>query len=207
MRDLALRAQDQAEAGQPFYIEFLCMAFPGCGCKTNTKEDCKNASPRATAKAGQVVSTRPLAEIIELAEGTNYSDEFIGGLIRSSLSVLKPICNSCPRATAEQAGPNEVEEMVKRLRHFEQNRIDEGDRYGAELLYRAARLLEAQQKVNRWEGEHCQECGCAYDEVYLLPDEIWAKISPKPAPAGLLCPVCALNRVVHLLEAQQKEGK
>jgi len=44
-------------------------------------------------------------------------------------------------------------------------------------------------------GEVCQECGHAYDYVYSVPYEIWARISPKPAPAGLLCPVCALNKI------------
>lgn len=51
------------------------------------------------------------------------------------------------------------------------------------------------------EGEHCQACGKAYDDVYAVPDEVWAQISPKPAPGGLLCPKCALDRVIPLLRS------
>lgn len=63
---------------------------------------------------------------------------------------------------------------------------DEAREFISDLLG-AARLAE---------GEHCQECGAAYDTVYWLPDDIWALITPKPdnAGAGLLCPTCADKR-------------
>lgn len=42
-------------------------------------------------------------------------------------------------------------------------------------------------------GEHCQSCGQAYATVYWLPDDVWARITPKPEQpgAGLLCVPCA----------------
>jgi hypothetical protein len=45
-------------------------------------------------------------------------------------------------------------------------------------------------------GEKCQSCGVLYREVYKLPDDIWAAISPKPdvPGAGLLCFPCADDR-------------
>jgi len=51
--------------------------------------------------------------------------------------------------------------------------------------------------MSEHEGEHCQACGRAYDDVYWLPDDWWAKITPKPDQpgAGLLCPDCALERL------------
>lgn len=52
--------------------------------------------------------------------------------------------------------------------------------------------------MSDWEGEHCQVCGDAYEDVYWLPDAWWAKITPKPEhpKAGLLCPDCALARLL-----------
>ena len=47
-----------------------------------------------------IVSTKPLAEIIEIAEDTNYRDEFVGNVVRASLSLLKPIASSDSRGGA-----------------------------------------------------------------------------------------------------------
>jgi hypothetical protein len=37
------------------------------------------------------VSTKPLAELLELAETPGYSDEYIGNVVRATLTLLKPI--------------------------------------------------------------------------------------------------------------------
>ena len=39
--------------------------------------------------------------------------------------------------------------------------------------------------------EHCDICGKEYPEVYHVPDEIWAKITPKEGEYGTLCIECA----------------
>lgn len=52
--------------------------------------------------------------------------------------------------------------------------------------------------AGRHDGEQCQACGAPYNEGYSLPDDVWAKISPKEPPAGLLCSLCALKRVTAL---------
>ncbi len=54
------------------------------------------------------------------------------------------------------------------------------------------------------ECEHCDECGRAYCDVYDLPDALWALIHER-APAGLLCPTCALRRLGALRLAQFPE--
>lgn len=51
-----------------------------------------------------------------------------------------------------------------------------------------------------WEGEHCNDCGRGYSDVYWLPDAWWRAIAPdadRPA-AGSLCPDCALDRLQAL---------
>lgn len=49
-------------------------------------------------------------------------------------------------------------------------------------------------KDPRNEGERCDQCGARYLEVYWLPDSWWHMICPR-APAGLLCPLCALEKL------------
>ena len=50
------------------------------------------------------------------------------------------------------------------------------------------------------EGERCQCCGERYLTVYRLPDELWARITPRPESpgGGLLCPACADERAREL---------
>lgn len=47
-------------------------------------------------------------------------------------------------------------------------------------------------------SELCDDCGRSYDIIYRVPDEVWAKIAPKPIEGfeegGLLCPDCASLR-------------
>ncbi len=47
------------------------------------------------------------------------------------------------------------------------------------------------------EGEKCDQCDRHYLDVYSVPDGVWALIHDR-APAGLLCPTCALDRVARL---------
>ena len=49
-----------------------------------------------------------------------------------------------------------------------------------------------------WKGEHCQICGKAYAMVYVVPNDIWAKITPKKGESGLLCVECADYRAREL---------
>ena len=48
------------------------------------------------------------------------------------------------------------------------------------------------------DGEYGQRCGRVYDNVYRVPDDVWAKIAPSPVDGwkagGLLCPPCAERR-------------
>jgi hypothetical protein len=44
-------------------------------------------------------------------------------------------------------------------------------------------------------GERCDDCGNRYDDVYWIDDDLWALIHER-APAGLLCPSCAVRRGV-----------
>jgi len=67
----------------------------------------------------------------------------------------------------------------------------------AAMGYKVASEAVAVMEVE--EGEHCQVCGRAYSDVYSLPDKLWEKITPKLAPAGLLCPTCALSRLANVV--------
>ncbi len=48
----------------------------------------------------------------------------------------------------------------------------------------------------------CQSCGYPYKLDLIIPDELWEKIKPdgKPRGAGLLCPLCIMERVEGLFE-------
>jgi hypothetical protein len=46
------------------------------------------------------------------------------------------------------------------------------------------------------EGEHCDDCGNQYEDVYWIDDDLWALLHER-APAGLLCPSCAIRRALH----------
>ena len=46
-------------------------------------------------------------------------------------------------------------------------------------------------------GEHCDDCGRAYSDVYWLDDDLWMLLHER-APAGLLCPSCVVRRALNL---------
>lgn len=61
------------------------------------------------------------------------------------------------------------------------------------------------------EHEHCDACGRGYEHVYHVPDWMWAKLHER-APAGLLCPCCAVMRAYRVgmqfgIEAVTPKGK
>ena len=50
-------------------------------------------------------------------------------------------------------------------------------------------LSEVEDETNEV-GRKCQGCGRRYKVDFLIPDELWAKITPKAGAAGLLCGSC-----------------
>lgn len=57
------------------------------------------------------------------------------------------------------------------------------------------------------DGEKCDSCGRRYQIVYIVPNEVWAKITPRPDQlgehpehqlGGLLCPDCASERASEI---------
>lgn len=50
------------------------------------------------------------------------------------------------------------------------------------------------------DGCTCQSCGRKYKVDFLLPDDLWLKISPKKSEAGLLCGGCIANAIENLNE-------
>ena len=66
-------------------------------------------------------------------------------------------------------------------------------------------LRAALRPLNEWlaslpvsfgspDGEVCEACGDRYDTVYRIPDDVWAKITPREGSAGTLCLPCADRR-------------
>ncbi len=57
-------------------------------------------------------------------------------------------CAECsPTAATEERGEPEPTTLIERLRHFEKNQLGAGDEYGAEVLHRAAKALEAVEQA------------------------------------------------------------
>lgn len=58
------------------------------------------------------------------------------------------------------------------------------------------------EEPKRAEGCTCQGCGISYHADLLVPDDVWARISPSAISAnkggGLLCPTCIMHRVTDL---------
>ena len=48
------------------------------------------------------------------------------------------------------------------------------------------------------EGCTCQNCGEKYKIDFLLPDNVWLKISPTKSEGGLLCGGCIVNKLESL---------
>ena len=46
--------------------------------------------------------------------------------------------------------------------------------------------------------EYCDICGKGYEIVYLVPDKVWNKITPKKGEAGCLCIECADKRAQNI---------
>lgn len=72
-----------------------------------------------------------------------------------------------------------------------------GEHYDDGCYERAISLMQYLQEG--WEGENCQACGVGYTDVYWLPNAVWEQITPAPdlPGAGLLCPACALQRIIE----------
>lgn len=49
--------------------------------------------------------------------------------------------------------------------------------------------------IEKQEGEHCDDCGSAYSDVYRVDEDLWALLHER-APAGLLCPSCLVRRAL-----------
>ena len=46
----------------------------------------------------------------------------------------------------------------------------------------------------------CQICSKEYKIDINIPDYLWKKISPSKNKAGLLCPICIMEKLEDLLE-------
>ncbi|MBU0958541.1 MAG: hypothetical protein KKB31_01220 [Nanoarchaeota archaeon] len=46
----------------------------------------------------------------------------------------------------------------------------------------------------------CQSCSKDYKIDINIPNYLWKKISPSKNEAGLLCPICIMERLEDLLE-------
>jgi hypothetical protein len=55
---------------------------------------------------------------------------------------------------------------------------------------------------SRYGGCKCQLCGKRYKVDWMIPDEIWLKISPKKSLGGLLCGSC----IAELIEEFDEFG-
>jgi len=77
------------------------------------------------------------------------------------------------------------------------------------VLYSDVAALQARLAESEKGGERCQSCKRLYPDVYSVPDNIWEIITPKPEQegAGLLCPVCAIERLCKELQAERKKVK
>ena len=134
---------------------------------------------RAYSAGANGAPRRRTADLVELTYLALVAKmpEHVGGDIGARLDEIES-------ALAEHYGAQWARESVTAL-HYEVNKyINEPT--GAET-----------------DGEICQACGKAYDDVYSVPDVVWFAITPKAGEAGLLCPTCALARTaalaVHLL--------
>lgn len=50
------------------------------------------------------------------------------------------------------------------------------------------------------EGCTCQKCGRKYKVDFIIPDDLWLKISPKKSEAGLLCGICIAEAIENFNE-------
>lgn len=63
-----------------------------------------------------------------------------------------------------------------------------------EATYEEVETAPPQQNLNS-DGCTCHGCGATYRADLLVPDDVWAKISPSGAQGGLLCPTCVMHRI------------
>ena len=61
--------------------------------------------------------------------------------------------------------------------------------------------------MTRMYGDKCDDCGHIYKLIYRVPNNIWAKIAPKPKTlgeytehyfGGILCPECAARKALDI---------
>lgn len=45
------------------------------------------------------------------------------------------------------------------------------------------------------EGCTCQNCGNKYKVDFIIPDDLWIKISPQKSEAGMLCGICTVKAI------------
>lgn len=68
----------------------------------------------------------------------------------------------------------------------------------------AGHAYRGQQGESKQGGYKCQHCGNHYDIDLIIPDDLWAKISPNPIKGhkggGLLCGCCIMNKLESIIK-------